>query len=264
VKLNAGLLRAEPLTLDLPQGRITGFVQLDGRQADAITDIDLKLQNARLETLVPVKFQGVQPFTGALVARAKLHGKGDSVHDAMGDADGEVMVVVPSGEIQSTVAELAGVDLLKGLGLLVSKDKSTTPIRCGVLHFTGKGGVLSADRLIVDTTPVLIDGGGVINLDKETLDFSVKGHPKKFQLVRLNVPITVSGPILSPKVGIHKGGAIAQGGVALAAGALLSPLAVLLPFVDGGLAKNADCTGLSAEAQAAGTPVSSAKPPKKR
>ncbi|HEY3950338.1 AsmA family protein [Phenylobacterium sp.] len=260
VKLNAGLLRADPLVLDLPQGRITGFVQLDGRNTDAVTDLDLRLANARLESLVPIKFRGVPPFTGSVVARARLHGTGDSLHDAMGDANGEVMVVVPNGQIQKSLAELSGVDLIKGLGLLWSKDQSTTPIRCGVLHFTGRGGVLSADRLIVDTDPVLIDGGGYINLDTEALGFTVKGHPKKFQLVRLLAPITVSGPMLSPKVDVHKGQAIAQGAGAVALGAVLSPLAALLPFVDGGLAKNADCAGLRAEGQAQGAPVSSAKP----
>lgn len=254
VKLSAGLLRAEPLELDLPQGRISGFVQLNGRQTDAITDLDLRLSNARLENLVPVKFQGQQPFTGAVVARAKLHGTGDSVHDAMGDANGEVMIVVPNGQIQRTIAELAGVDAIKGLGLLLSKDQTTTPIRCGVMHFTGRGGVLSADQLIVDTDPVLISGGGVINLDKETLGFTVKGHPKKFQLVRLMVPINVNGPLLSPKVSVQKGQAIAQG-IGAAALSLLTPVAVLLPFIDAGLAKDANCAGLAAEGKAAGAPV---------
>ena len=260
VKMTAGLLRAEPLEIDLPQGKVTGFVQLDGRKTNAQTDLDLRLSNARLENLVPVKFQGVQPFAGAVVARAKLHGTGDSVHDAMGDADGEVMIVVPGGEIRRSLAELAGVNVIKGLGLLLSKDQTTTPIRCGVMHFTGKSGVLSADRLIVDTDPVLIDGGGVINLDKETLGFTVKGHPKKFQLVRLLVPITVSGPMLHPSVSIHKSGAIAHGGAAVALAAVLSPVAVLLPFVDAGLAKNADCTDLVARGQAEGAPTRTAAP----
>ncbi|MGZ3402769.1 MAG: AsmA family protein [Phenylobacterium sp.] len=261
VKLNAGLLRAEPLELDLPQGRINGFVQLDGRRTDAITDLDLRLSNARLENLVPVKFQGAPPFTGTVVARARLHGTGDSVHDAMGDANGEVMIVVPNGQIQRTIAELAGVDALKGLGLLLSKDQTTTPIRCGVMHFTGRGGVLSADQLIVDTDPVLISGGGVINLDKETLGFTVKGHPKKFQLVRLMVPISVNGPMLSPRVSIQKGGAIAQGGIAVALATVLSPVAVLLPFVDAGLAKDANCAGLLAQGKAEGAPVKSTPQP---
>jgi uncharacterized protein involved in outer membrane biogenesis len=258
VKVDAGLLRAEPLDLDLPQGHIQGFIQLNGRKDDAITDMDLRLVGARLEHLIPVTFQGASPLVGQVVARARLHGTGDSVHDAMADADGEVLVVAPSGEIRQSLAELAGVDVIKGLGLLYAKDQTTTPLRCGVLHFAAKNGVLSADRLVVDTGPVLIDGGGVVNLDTETLSFTVKGHPKKFQLVRLLAPITVSGPMLSPKVSVRKGQAIAQGGVGLALATVLSPVAVLLPFVDPGLAKDANCAGLLAQGKAEGAPVKAA------
>jgi AsmA family protein len=261
VKLDAGMLRAEPLTLELPQGHIAGSVQLNGRSNNAITDLDLRLSNARLESLFPVRFQGSPPIVGTVVGRVKLHGTGDSVHDALADANGEMMVVAPGGEIRQSLAELAGVNVIKGLGLLLAKDRTTTPLRCGMAHFAVKGGVMSADRLIVDTGPVLIDGDGVINLDRETLAFRVRGHPKKFQLVRLLAPITVSGPMLAPKVGVEKGQAIAQGGVALALGTVLSPLAVLLPFVDAGLAKDANCASLLAEGKAQGAPVASAPQP---
>jgi uncharacterized protein involved in outer membrane biogenesis len=255
VKLTAGLLRAEPLTLDLPQGRITGWVQLNGRNRDAVTDLDLRLSNARLEHIVTVSFQGKQPFAGPIVGRLKLHGVGDSVHDAVGDAYGEAVMVAPGGEIRQALAELAGVDVIKGLGLLWGKDQRTTPIRCGVAHFDVKGGVASADRIVIDTAPVRINGNGVVNLDRETLGFSLQGHPKKFQLIRLHVPVTVEGPILHPRTQIHKGPAIRQGVAGLALGAALSPLAVLLPFVDPGLAKDANCAGLIGETQQEGAPV---------
>jgi hypothetical protein len=45
---------------------------------------------------------------------------------------------------------------------------------------------------------------------------------------------------------------------AVALGAFLSPVAAILPFVDVGLAKNADCAGLTAQAQAQGAPVKAA------
>jgi hypothetical protein len=44
-------------------------------------------------------------------------------------------------------------------------------------------------------------------------------------------------------------------GAAVALGAVLSPLAAILPFVDPGLAKNADCAGLMHEAQSDAAPV---------
>ncbi len=244
VKLDAGLLRAEPLQLQLPQGKVSGFVQLNGRDADAVTDLDLRLENGRLENLMPLSFQGAPPFLGPVVGRARLHGVGDSVHDAMADANGEVLFVTTGGQIRQSVAELAGIDVVKGLGLLLNKSQATTPLKCGVLHLTAKGGVLSADRMTFDTDPMLIDGGGFINLDTETLGLTIHGHPKKFQLLRVMAPITVSGPILKPKVGIQKGRAIAQAGAALVLSSFLSPAAVLLPFVDAGLAKNPSCASL--------------------
>jgi uncharacterized protein involved in outer membrane biogenesis len=258
VKLNAGLLKADPVELDLPQGHLVGTAQLNARKETATTDVDLRLANARLENLLPVRFQGSTPVAGPLAGRIKLHGSGDSVHDFVGDANGEMMIVAPGGEIRQSLAELAGVDVIKGLGLLFAKDQTTTPIRCGVAHFKAQGGVMSADRLVIDTGPVLIDGGGTINLDTEQMALRVKGHPKKFQLVRLQAPITISGPLLSPKVGVEKGRAFAQGGAALALGALLSPIAVLLPFVDPGLAKDANCASLLAQGggtQGAPTPA---------
>ncbi|HEV2533308.1 AsmA family protein [Phenylobacterium sp.] len=258
VKLNDGLLRAEPLALGLPQGKISGYVQLDARKPTPATDIDLRLSNARLESLFPFKFQGGSPFAGAVVGRAQLKGSGDSVHKAFANADGQVMVVSPGGEIRQSIAELMGVDVIKGLGLLNSNSKQTTPIRCAVANFQARKGVLTATHLVFDTEPVLVSGTGQINLDTERLAFRAQGHPKKFQLVRLLVPVDVEGPIRSPSLRVEKGQAFAQGGIAVALATALSPLAILLPFVDPGLAKDANCASMLADDAHKGAPVKSA------
>lgn len=259
VKLDAGLMRAEPLALDLPQGRLAGYVQLDARNRQPVTNLDLRLSNGRLEQLVPVSFQGSTPYSGSLVGRARLTGTGDSVHKAFANANGEVMLVAPGGEIRESIAQLLGVNVIKGLGLLFAKDKETTPIRCGVAHFQARNGVLSASQIVFDTGPVLVTGRGAIDMDTERLDFRLQGHPKKLQIVRLNLPVTVGGTLLKPKVGVDTGKAIGQGGVAVALASVLTPLAVILPFVDPGLAKDANCTALIADGAAQGAPVKSAR-----
>ncbi|MDB5476806.1 MAG: AsmA family rane protein [Phenylobacterium sp.] len=255
VKLNDGLLRAEPLSLDLPQGRVAGYIQLDARKTAPVTQIDLKLSNARLESLFPFKFQGGTPIAGTVVGRAQLTGTGDSVHKAFANADGRMMIVSPGGEIRQSIAELMGVDVIKGLGLLNSKSQQTTPIRCAVANFQARNGVLTASQMVFDTGPVLVTGGGQVDLGAERLAFRVQGHPKKFQLVRLMVPVNIEGPIRSPSLRIEKGQAVAQGGVAVALASVLSPLAALLPFVDPGLAKDANCAAMIHEDVQKGTPV---------
>lgn len=258
VKLNDGLLRAEPLSLDLSRGRITGYVQLNARKATPVTDVDLRLSNARLESLFPFKFQGSTPFAGGIVGRARLTGAGDSVHKAFSNADGQVVVVSPGGEIRQSIAELMGVNVLKGLGLLFDKSKQTTQIRCAVGAFQVKNGVLHTNQLVFDTEPTLVTGTGDVNLGTERLSFRAQGHPKDFQLVRLIVPVTVEGPIRSPGFKIEKGPAIAQGGIAAALATALSPLAAILPFVDPGLAKDANCGALVSGAAQKGAPVRTA------
>ena len=255
VRLDAGVLNADPLEFTLPQGRLAGTIELDARKATPVTAMDLRLANARLEHIVPLHLSGGAPFDGALVGRARLRGAGDSVHKAFAHANGELMIAVPSGEIRQAFAELMGVDVVKGLGLLLSKDQQTTPIRCGVAHFQATDGVFSADRIVVDTGPVLVTGSGAVNMDTERLDLKVQGHPKKFQIVRLKLPILAQGTLLHPKMGVQPGQAIAQGGAAAALGAFLTPLAAILPFIDPGLAKDANCAALIAEAGQHGAPV---------
>lgn len=255
VRLDNGLLKADPLELELPQGRVAGNVQLNARGATPVTDLDLRLSNGRLEHVIPVQIRGITPFTGSLVGRARLHGAGNSVHKAFANADGEVMVAVPGGQINEAFAELLGIDLVKGLGLLFSKSQDRVPIRCGVAHFRTTRGVMTADHIVFDTGPVLVTGSGSIDLGAERMAFRVQGHPKEFRLIRLAAPITVSGPLSHPKLGIRPGGAIAQGGLAAVLASVASPLAVILPFIDPGLAKDAACGALIADAGRQGAPL---------
>jgi uncharacterized protein involved in outer membrane biogenesis len=260
VKLDQGLLTADPFTFDLPQGRIAGRAQLDARPATPITSVDMRVSNARLEQLIPIKTGG-QPLSGGLVARIKLTGAGDSVHRAASNADGEVLVVVPNGEIRKAFAELLGINVTKGLGLLWAKNQDTTPIRCAVADFTATNGILRADHLVFDTGPVVATGHGTVDLGKEAVDFQIQGHPKSFRLVRLLAPINIKGPIAGPpKVGIDTGRAIGQGGFAAVLATFASPLAAVLPFVDPGLAKDANCGAMIAEAGQQGAPVKTARP----
>jgi uncharacterized protein involved in outer membrane biogenesis len=264
VKLDNGLLRADPLKLDLPQGQVAGFVQLNARGKTPVTALDLRLSNARLEQLIPIKADGPLPLVGSIVGRAQLTGTGDSVHKAFASANGKVVVVVPNGEIREAFAQLLGVNVVKGLGLLLSKDQQKTDVRCAVAQFDTRNGVMNAQRIVFDTDPVLGQGSGSIDLGRERMDFRIQGKPKKAQLLRVLLPVTVQGPIRGPHIGVEPGKAIAQGGLALALGSVLSPLAAILPFVDPGLAKDANCQALVADASQQGAPTKTAAPTKAR
>jgi uncharacterized protein involved in outer membrane biogenesis len=267
--LEKGVLTMDPLAFTFSRGDLAGKVRLDANPRVPRTDLDMRLTNAKLEDFIPIKSGDGQPaIEGGVMARAKLTGYGNSVHRAASSANGQVTVVSPRGEMRQAFAELLGVNASKGLILLLSKDNRQTSIRCAVADFTVKDGVLRSNQIVADTGVVLAKGKGTIDLETERMDLRIEGDSKKPRLVRLFIPITVKGPFMAPRIGLDAGGAVAQGGIAAALSALVTPLAAILPFVTGGEAKDADCASLVAEARSDGAPVkvaqtTPAKPKKK-
>lgn len=261
--LDNGLLRGDPVELSLTRGDIRGNFQLDARGKTPRTDVDVRLINSRIESWVTRKVQGMPVIEGRLMARAKLTGYGNSAHKAVSSANGTITFVSPGGEVRQAFAELLGVNVSAGLIKLLSEDPQKTALRCAVADFQVRSGVARANRIVADTGVVLVEGDGTINLERETINLRFEGESKKPRLLRLFVPVTISGPLTKPDLGLETSGVIAQGGVAVVLGAVISPLAAILPFVEPGLAEDANCATLVAQTRRKGAPAPAiAEPPK--
>jgi uncharacterized protein involved in outer membrane biogenesis len=259
LNLDHGVLAVDPVAFDFPQGRFSAQVQLDARGATPVTDADMRLSNVNLQEFLPKPAAGARPMVeGVMAARIKLKGVGDSVHKAAAASNGAVTVVIPQGKIRAAFAELLGVNAGKGLGLLLSKNQNETNVRCAVANFAVRNGVLQAQNVVFDTDVVRVNGKGDIDLGPETIDLTLKGDSKRFRITHLLLPITIKGHLRDPKLGVAPTMTIAQGGVAAALGFLFPPAAIL-PFVDPGLAKNADCESLMTGAQTAAAPIKAAQ-----
>lgn len=248
LRLDDGKITLDPLAFSLAQGEFSGTVAIDARLPVPQTDLDMTLTNVDLSQFKPKLSKGA-PLEGALLGRVRLHGSGTSVHKTASDADGDITLVVPKGEIREALAELTGIDLSRGLGLILTKNERVVEVRCGVANFHADAGDLKASTLVFDTTNVLVTGKGHIDLKTEALDLSLRGEPKKARLLRLRTPITLSGSLLHPKIGVQAGKLAEQTGAAVALGTLLTPVAALLAFVDRGLAKDANCSALVSQTE---------------
>ncbi len=191
-----------------------------------------------------------------LEARAVLTGTGNSVHAAASTASGYVHGRGANrGHAPFGLAEWTGVDVLTALSLNLSRRQFRSPaLRCAVTSFGAKDGVLTAQRFVIDTDPVRIDGGGAPSiLRDETLDLRLQGKPKNFQIVRARAPITVKGSIGQPGAW-HRSKAVplvTQGGITRR-WASSTRWHRFSAFIDLGLAKDANCAPLLAEATGKG------------
>lgn len=252
MKLKDGVLDADPVSFDFSHGTLAGRVKLDASRDLPRTDVNARLTKARLEDFIPFKSLGRPAIEGPLEAHAVLVGSGNSIHKAAATSNGSVTAAISGGTMRQAFAELLGINLTKGLIMLLSEDPKETPIRCAVTDFDVHGGVMQASTMVLDTGVVVAHGKGQVDLRNETLDFKIDGDSKKFRLVRLLSPITLKGPITHPKPGIEPGPAIAQGVIGVLLGAAVHPLAAILPFIEPGGAKDAPCDQLLAQARAKG------------
>jgi uncharacterized protein involved in outer membrane biogenesis len=247
-----GKLSIKDFKAAFAQGTLSGSARFDATGETPRAALDISVAAVH-----PEEFKGGgnkdAPFAGALSGRAQLDGQGRSWHELAAAADGTLTVVVPHGTMRASLANAAELDLSGVLGIL-HKSHKDTGIRCGVASFDARQGVFTVRTLVVDTDRVLITGSGTIHMDTESLDLTLHGRPKRPE-ISLHEGIAVRGTLAHPEVRLTGHGALAQAGAAVALGVVLTPLASVLAFVNPGLAHNADCAGLLAQAKdAAGAP----------
>lgn len=251
IVLQDGVLTLNPLSFGFAVGKLSGSLKIDARRDVPVTSVDARVTDIKMENFI----KGTEkPISGTAEARAVLTGSGNSVHKVAASANGTATAVIPSGQFRKSLAEWLGIDVLNALSLSLTGDNSDTGLRCAVAHFSARNGILTSQQFIFDTDPVLVQGSGNIDLGKESLALRLQGQPKHFQIFRLRAPITVNGPLEHPAIGVDAGKAAVQGAIGVGLGAI-NPLAAILAFIDPGLAKNADCTGLMTTAKAQGAPV---------
>jgi hypothetical protein len=252
--LKDGVLNFAPVSLTTPDGKLSGTMRLDASADVPQTRLDARINGLQLARFRP-RGSPEPPLEGSLQGRIQLHGSGDSVAKFASTSAGTMTFVVPHGEVREALVELTGINVARGLGLLMRKDQEKTEVRCGVAEFQVHDGTLEAKNLVFDTDDVLITGKGEVSLDREAFDLTVKGQPKKLRLVRLKSPIAIRGPLLKPDIALQAGNTFTQGSLAAALATLVAPLAAVLAFVDPGLAHDANCSALLAEAHSRGAPL---------
>jgi AsmA family protein len=199
--VDRGVLAVTPLSAEVLDGKLTAQLKIDARKEIPAVDLDVGITGLQLGQYVR-KGSGPPAIEGPLDVRAKLTGRGKSMHQAAASAEGTVTATLPSGTVRDSFAELTGIDL-RGLGLLLAKNTKEVPIRCGVASFQAHDGTLTARNLVLDTEPVLIAGEGFVHLDTETLDLVLRGYPKSVRFFQLRSPILIGGTLKHPSVGIQ-------------------------------------------------------------
>jgi len=259
--LDRSLLTLSPLTFDMAGGFVTSDISIDARRRPVFTKYDIRLSPTPMGTLLGRWGVEQSGTTGVIKARVQMTGSGDSVRDSLAASNGRIAVILPKGTMWARNIQLSELDVGVFIQKMFEKKlKDPVEINCGLIAFTVRNGVAAADPILIDTSKNVMIGRGNFSFRDESLDLSLRADGKKFSLFSGQSPVGINGHFAKPGVVVITPELLARAGVGVGVGALLTPLAAVLAFVDVGDAKSAQCGPVLSGASAAAQRTSKGKP----
>jgi len=241
LKLANGVLALDPLRFSMAGGAIDSTLKLDARAKPIEANATVRLKNARLSRLFP-KVEKMKVSTGVVGASLELSGKGASIAEMLATSNGQMGVAMTGGTMSNLLVELLGLDGGEALKFLAGGDRKTD-VRCAAASFAVKDGVATSQSMVFDTDDTNISGSGVVNLREETLDVTLNPEPKDKSILVVRAPVRLHGPFADIDVSVDKTKIATRIGASVLLGAV-NPLAALIPLIETGPGKDADCAKL--------------------
>lgn len=230
VQLQGGVLTLQRLQAHTAAGRIEGTTRLDGRRGQAQWAAQLRLSGIDAGRWLRIARRYLD---GRLEAELDLAGEGRSTAEILGSLDGRAMVTLRDGAMSHLVTEAIGLDVAQALGVAIRGDEKL-PLRCARFDLAAKDGVVSARRAVLDNRDSTLRIGGSVDLGKESFALAMRSRPKDFSPLSLRSPVTLTGSFAAPQLGIDSRKLAGRVLGAVVLGAVVGPVAALLPLADAG------------------------------
>ncbi len=247
VQLRGGVLVLDPLDLGVAGGRLAGRMRLDGTGPQPQAQLRLDARGLELARLLPAVETSRNSF-GRLQGEVELQGRGASVAQLLGGADGHLALLMGQGQISNLLLELAGLDGGEILKFFLGGDRRV-PVRCAAVAFDVQRGVAASRALLLDTSDTVFIGDARIDLGREALDVVVKPQPKDTSILSLRTPLKIGGTFGKPEGGLQAGPLAGRAAAAVALAAI-NPLLALAATIETGPGRDADCVGTLRQAGA--------------
>ncbi|HEY3075504.1 MAG TPA: AsmA family protein [Burkholderiales bacterium] len=245
IQMRDKVLTLEPFEFGIAGGRIAGTIKMDGQQDPIAGNVYLRVKDLELPKFFPTIKEG-QLSIGDINGLIELAGRGDSVGELLGNANGKVGLYLDGGKISRFMMELVAMDIW-GVARVKLKGDDSIDIRCAIADFGVKDGMMRTNAFVFDTQVVNVEGTGSVNLKSEEMDVTLNPHPKDRSVASLNSPLYIRGTFGAPKVAPDWKRMGARGAGAVAMG-ILSPFLAVLPLMQEGKDKDSPCQQLIAEA----------------
>lgn len=212
-KLRAGLASATDITLRVRSEGNSLIVdplnfQLDNALANTRLTLDVPQQTpsvayaGRIDNLDISErisaFSGQGEDRGYLTTVFDLYGTGGDTRTAILNLNGDLRLVLEEGQFSTALLNRIAIDLGRLMGL-ASKVEGATPVRCLAIQARADDGVITIQRLLMDTATLVLTGQGTIDLRSGEIELSINPSSEGLSLTQLQAPIDIRGSLSAPK-----------------------------------------------------------------
>lgn len=229
--LVGGRLQISPASVDLGGGFVASDLFIDARRSPALVRGDIRLSPTPMGRLL--RDWGIAPAgtTAMVKGRIQLTGRGDTLREAIGHADGRMALIIPGGVARMEQASASSLDMANMSDALFrdGADDNAAAIRCGLIAFTVRDGLATADPILIDTDGHVLTGRGALDLREERLDLRLNADGKATAFFTRLSPVRLGGTLTDPVLEREPVSWFSQSGFF---GLPLPNLATILGFVD--------------------------------
>jgi len=224
-QLAEGRLEFGPAQVEVPGGS----AQFTATYEPTDRDVAVALQIAAERFDYGILARRIKPgtdFEGLVSLQLDVSGRARSLDNVMAHSNGRVDIALWPRNMRSGIFDLWAVNLFMALVPAVDPSKESK-VNCAIGRFDLREGKLTHDAILIDTSRMRVLGQGQVDFDSEQLDFRLAPKAKSAQFFSLATPVSATGTLTDPKIGVAPGG-MAQTTVRLLTSVFVVPLQKLM------------------------------------
>ncbi len=201
--LIGGRLLVSPASVDLAGGYVSSDIMIDARSSPALARYDIRISPTPMGRLLAS--WGISPGASTATAkgRIQLSGRGDTLREALGNADGRIALILPGGRVQTQPASRSPLDMAHLRDAMFGDDELAAQpagLNCGLIAFTVSGGIATADPILIDTDGHVLTGRGSFDFRGERLDLRLSADGKDSRWFSRPSTLLIGGTLADPIV----------------------------------------------------------------
>ncbi|WP_158747532.1 AsmA family protein [Acidisphaera sp. L21] len=212
IVLQNGALRVDPASVQAPEGRVDFSASADANAPAPPVALALRSAAFALDPLMQAF--GLPTGSDATAELdVALHATGATPHALAATLDGHVGIALVDGDVSNAALSAALGDIMRMAGARLDTN-GRSHVRCLAIQADARAGQISLPALKLDTSRLLLEGGGTVNLSDETMALRLR------PLLRLggagvSAPVRLDGSIRHPTAALDAANGTGRVGVVI-------------------------------------------------